>query len=247
MIAKDMIQFLREDILDDIQLPYLWSDIELLRYLNYAEVQACRRGHLLIDETTANDSGTAATAGTLGQKPLCSLTLVAGQAVYNLSPKILMVKRCQLAGMSYPLTGPLTYVEADELMSGWRGTSGTVGTSGSGGFPSAFLNEPGNTITFLLAPSASGTAYLTVVRLPLISFTIDGSPEVPEAYHEGLINWAAHLAYMKADSETNNANRAAYYEQIFTDQFGPLPNAKSERLRKTMMINTRMRPRPFGS
>ena len=43
MIAKDMIQFLREDILDDVNLPYLWPDTELLRYLNYAEVQACRR------------------------------------------------------------------------------------------------------------------------------------------------------------------------------------------------------------
>jgi hypothetical protein len=247
MIAKDMIQFLREDILDDVNLPYLWPDTELLRYLNYAEVQACRRGHLLIDETTANDSGTAATAGTLGQKPLCTLTLVAGQATYNLSPKILMVKRCQLAGMSYPLTGPLTYVEADELMSGWRGTSGTVGTSGSGGFPSGFLNEPGNTITFLLAPSASGTAFLTVSRLPLISFTLDGSPEIPEAYHDGLKNWAAHLAYMKPDSETFNPGRAQIYEKLFTDEFGPLPNAKSERLRKTMMMQGRMRPRQFGS
>lgn len=247
MIAKEIIQFLREDILDDIKLPYLWPDPELLRFVNYAEVQACRRAHLLIDDTTANDSGTAATAGTLGQKPLCSLSLVAGQAVYNLSPKILMVKRCQLIGMSYPLVGPLTYAEADEWMAGWRGTSGTVGTSGSGGFPSGYLNEPGNTITFLLAPSASGTANLIVSRLPLMSFGLDGSPEIPESYHEGLLNWAAHLAYMKPDSETFNPGRAQIYEKLFTDQFGPLPDAKSERLRKTMMMNARMRPRQFGS
>lgn len=247
MIAKDAIQVLREDKLDDVELPHLWSDPELLRFYNYAEVQACRRGHLLIDETTANDSGTAATAGTMGQKPLCLLTLIAGQAVYNLSPKILMVKRCQLSGMDYPLTGPLTYAEADELMSGWRGTSGTVGTAGSGGYPSGFLNEPGNTITLLLAPSAAGTAYLTVSRLPLMSFGLDGSPEIDESYHEGLLNWAAHLAFMKPDSETFNANLSTYYEKLFTDQFGPLPNAKSERLRKTMMMQARMRPRQFGS
>lgn len=247
MIAKDAIQYLREDILDDVELPYLWPDTQLLRFLNYGEVQACRRGHLLIDETTANDFGTAATAGTLGQKPLCTLTLVAGQSVYNLSPKILMVKRCQIIGMDYPLIGPLTYAEADELMSGWRGTSGTVGTAGSGGFPTAFLNEPGNTITFLLAPPSSGTASLVVSRLPLMSFSLEGSPEIPESYHEGLINWAAHLAYEKSDSDTFNADRAAYYERLFTDQFGPLPNAKSERLRKTIMMSSRMRPRQFGS
>jgi hypothetical protein len=247
MIAKDAIQILREDILDDVKLPYLWPDASLLRGLNYAEVQACRRGHLLIDETTANDSGTAATAGTAGQKPLCSLTLIAGQAVYNLSPKILMVKRCQVIGMDYPLTGPLAYAEADELMSGWRGTSGTVGTSGSGGYPSGWLNEPGNTITFLLAPSANGVANLVVSRLPLMSFPIDGSPEIPEHYHEGLLNWVAHLAYLKNDSDTFNPARAEYYEKLFTEQFGPLPNARSERLRKTIMMQSRMRPRPFGS
>jgi len=247
MIAKDAILFLREDILDDVAIPYLWSDKELLRGLNYAEVQACRRGHLLIDEITENDSGTASTAGTAGQKPLCLLNLIAGQATYDLSPKILMVKRCQIIGMNYPITGPLTYSEIDELMFGWRGTSGTVGTSGEGGFPSAFINEPGNTITFVLAPYSDGIANLTVSRLPLMPFTFEGSPEINESYHRGLLNWATHLAFMKPDSETFNANRASYYEKIFTDEFGPLPNARSEHLRKTMMMQSRMRPRQFGS
>jgi len=247
MIGQELVNNLRSDILDDVAIPYLWSDPELLRYLNYAEVQACRRSHLLIDSQTANDSGTAATAGTLGQKPLCQLTLVAGQAVYNLSPKILQIKRCQLSGMSYPLRGPLSYYEADEQMSGWMGTSGTVGTSGSGGYPSGFLNEPGNTITFLLAPSASGTAYLTISRLPLISFTLQTSPEIQESYHEGLMNWAARLAYLKNDSETFNPEKAKYYESIFTAQFGPLPDAKTERMVKILSQQGRMRSRQFGS
>lgn len=248
-IGKELVQILRNDILDDVKLPYLWSDPELLRGLNYAEVQACRRAHLLIDGVTANDSGTAATASTAGQKPLCRLSLVAGQSVYNLSPKILMVKRCQIQGMSYPLTGPLTYAESDEMMSGWFGTSGTVCTAGSGGFPSSFINElgTGNTVTFLLAPVADGTAFLTVSRLPLVSFTLQTAPEIPESYHEGLLNWAAHLAYMKNDAEIFNPERAAYYEQIFTAQFGELPTAKSEQLRRIVQMSSRMRPRQFGS
>jgi hypothetical protein len=247
MLGKELVSNLRNDTLDDVKNPFLWTDPELLRYLNYAEVQACRRAHLLIDGTTANDFGTAATSGTAGQRPLYELTLVAGTSVYNLSMKVLQVKRCQLEGMNYPLVGPLTYKEADEYMSGWMGTSGTVGTCSSAGYPAAFLNEPGNTITFLLAPSLAGKAFLIISRLPLLPFTLNNSPEIAEAYHEGLMNWAAHLAYLKNDSETFNPEKAKYYEDIFTAQFGPLPSAKTERMVKTLIQQGRMRPRAFGS
>lgn len=289
MLGLDLVTALRESRLDDNVVPYLWSNTELLRFLNYAEVQACRRAHLLIDGTTANDSGTSATAGTAGQKPLCTLSIVAGQATYSLSPKILQVRRCQLRTMTYPLLGPVTYAELDERQSGWWGTAGIVITSGTGGIvtnawtageaytsgtsdahgthatagtyatagtiitaqlggqPYCFLNEPTNTITFILAPSANDTAQLVVSRIPLLPFTLTSSPEIEERYHEGLLDWAAHLAFRKPDSETINLNLSAIYEQDFTRQFGPLPDAYSEKMRKTISMAGRMRPRTFGS
>jgi hypothetical protein len=247
MTGQELITHLRESVLDDAAPPYLWQDSELLRYLNYAEVQACRRAHLIIDGTTANDSGTAGTAGTLGQKPLCTLALIANQATYNLSPKILQIKRCQLLSMEVPLTGPVQYPEMDEFVSGWIGTSGTVGTAGSGGYPTYFLNEPGNTITFVRAPSLNDTASLVVSRIPLMQFTARSSPEIEEKYHEGLMDWATHLAYMKNDSDTINLNLAKIYEDKFTMQFGSLSNAYSDRMRKTLSQRQRMRPREFGS
>jgi hypothetical protein len=247
MTGQELIANLRESILDDTAPPYLWSDTELLRGLNYAEVQACRRAHLIIDGTTANDNGTAATAGTMGQKPLCALTIIADQAFYNLSPKILQIKRCQLKSMTYPLIGPVAYPELDEKMSGWIGTSGTFGTAGSGGVPTYFLNEPGNTITFVLAPAYIDTASLVVSRIPLTPFTLRTSPEIDEKYHEGLMDWAAHLAFMKPDAETINLNLAKVYEDRFTRQFGILPDAYSDRMRKVLSQRQRMRPREFGS
>lgn len=247
MTGQELLTSLREDILDDAELPYLWKDTTLLRYLNYAEVQACRRGYLIIDGSTSNDSGTAGTAGTLGQKPLCTLSLVPGQAVYNLSPKILQVKRCQLASLTYPLQGPLSYFELDELVSGWKGTGGVVGTAGTGGYPFGFLNEPNDTITFIQAPFAADTAYLVVSRLPLMQFSLGTSPEIEEKHHDGLLDWAAHLAYMRNDSDSQNLNLAQIHENKFTQRFGPLPEAKAERLRKTLSQNQRMRSRAFGS
>jgi hypothetical protein len=262
MTGQELVAHLRESILDDSAPPYLWQDTELLRYLNYAEVQACRRAHLIIDGTTKNDNGTAATAGTLGQKPLCMLPIIANVATYNLSPKVLQVKRCQLMSMTYPLPGPKSYSEIDELQSEWWGTAGTLGTSGlystagsagtvgasgTGGYPYTFLNEPGNTITFILAPSTNDIAALVVSRIPLTPFTLQTSPEIEEKYHEGIMDWAAHLAYMKNDSDTINLNLSKVYDDKFIRQFGSLPDAYSDRMRKTLSQKQRMRSRTFGS
>lgn len=262
MTGQELIAHLRESILDDMALPYLWQDTELLRYLNYAEVQACRRAHLIIDGSTLSDNGTAATAGTLGQKPLCMLPIIANVATYNLSPKVLQVKRCQLMSMTYPLPGPKSYSEIDELQPDWwgtrgtlgtagsystAGTAGTVGASGTGGCPYTFFNEPGNTITFILAPSANDIAALVVSRIPLTPFTLQISPEIEEKYHEGLMDWAAHLAYMKNDSDTINLNLAKVYEDKFSRAFGQLPDAYSDRMRKVLSQKQRMRSREFGS
>lgn len=247
MTGKELIAVTRNDILDDVQIPYLWSDAEILRNLNYGEVQACRRAHLIIDSSTANDSGTAATAGTAGQKPLCQVSIIANTATYNLSPKILQVRRCQLSSMTYPLDGPKTYAELDDFSDGWTGTGGLIGTTGTGGVPQYFINEPGNTITFVKRPTDAATAYLVVSRIPLLSFTINTSPEIMEQYHYGLCNWAAKLCYSKNDSETFNLAMAKEYEARFIQEFGQLPDAYSERMRRTVLQQGSIRPRVFGS
>ncbi len=251
MIGSELVQYLREDILDDAVVPYLWPDLFLLRALNYAEVQACRRAHLLIDSTTVLDSGTAGTASTAGQQALCKFSVVAGTSTYTLSRKILQVRRCQLASQARPLKGPLTYAELDDFMPGWQGTCGTtgiiVGSAGSGGIPTLFLNEPGHLVILVLAPSTDDTAYLVVSRLPLIPFTLNTAPEIDEKDHEGLLNWAAHLAYSKNDAETYNPQKARDHAAKFTEQFGELPDAYTDRMIKTLSQHQRMRPRVFGS
>ena len=246
MNGKELIAHLRESILDDVALPHLWSDAELLRWLNYAEPQACRRANLIIDSSTANDAGTSGTGGTAGQKPLCQVSITANQAVYSVSPKILQIRRCQLSTMTYPLTGPVTDAELDDLFSGWQGTAGTVGTAGTGGVPT-FFRFNGSSIVFILAPSTNDTAYLTVSRLPLQPFGLNTSPEIDEQYHIGLCDWAAHLAYMKPDTETINLNLSKMYEAKFIEQFGTLQDATIQEWRKTLSQKARMRPREFGS
>jgi hypothetical protein len=245
--GQELLAYMRISVLDDNVLPYLWSDLEILAFLNYAEIQACRRANLIIDSSTASDSGTAGTASTMGVKPLCTLPVIAGQATYQLSPKILQVKRCQLGSMTVPLSGPVSRSSLDNLVSGWMGTGGIVGTAGTNGFPCCFENEPTNTLTLIPSPSANDTVYLTISRLPLLPITLSTSPSIDPKYEEGICDWAAHLAFMKPDSDTINLNLAKVYSDRFSAQFGPAPNAHAERIRKTLSQSQRMQPRQFGS
>lgn len=252
MTGQELVDSLRE-ILDDYAAPYLWSDAELLRYLNLAENQACRRAQLITDGSNAQDHGTSGTAGTAGGgvADLCRVTLIPNTSTYILSRLILQIRRVKLATMTDPLI-PITRDELDDLWSNWESDSGTAGTAGTAGgdgpvYPSHFISELGNELILVKAPTINDVASLVVVRLPLQQFTLITSPEIPERHHDGLLDWAAHLAYMKNDSDTLNLNLAAVYEKRFLDRFGPLPDAYSEKMRRELPRKQRMRPRAFGS
>ncbi len=63
----------RVSFLEDNVSPQLWSDLELKRYANEAEVEACRRSELLFDSTTPD---------------VCQIAVVADVATYPLHSKI---------------------------------------------------------------------------------------------------------------------------------------------------------------
>lgn len=253
MTGAELLSDLRSRI-DDEVVPYLWSDAELMRYLNYAQAQACRRAQLIVDGSNAQDLGTSGTAGTAGggMAPLASVTIIPNTATYTLSRLVLQIKRVKLATMAYPLT-PITRDELDAQWSDWEavsGTNGTAGTAGTSGdsavYPDYFLSELGNELRLVKIPTINDTASLIVVRLPLQQFTASTSPEISEKHHDGLIDWAAHLAYMKNDSDTMNLNLASVYDKKFTERFGPMPDAYSEKMRRELPRRQRMRARGFG-
>jgi hypothetical protein len=246
MTGQDLVDELRETYLDDKVVPYNWSDIELLKYCNRAEKQACRRAYLIIDSTTPTD-GTSGTSG----NPICQLTIVPNIALYNLSPLVLQVERVKLDSMAYPLRAR-TRDELDACTFQWGLASGTSGTAGTAGgdpvcFPEWFVHEVGKELILARTPTINDTVRLIVSRLPLVDFTFGTSPEVEEHHHDGLPLWAAHLAFQKPDSDTQDIALAASYDKAFTERFGPMPDAYMEKMRKMLPRQQRMRPREFGS
>jgi hypothetical protein len=95
---------------------------------------------------------------------------------------------------------------------------------------------PINTLT-LNSTAGTGTAGLGITY-----------PESPAQYHIKMLSWAAHLAFLKNDSETFNLAKAEKFERDFDRDFGKALSAKVKTfLRSNNLNSARMRPRQLGS
>jgi hypothetical protein len=238
MTGQEIIDQLRI-MLDDVEVPYLWPDAELLRYANEAEREACRRALLIKDRTTSADSGT---------KGICSLSLGSGTADYTLSPLVIQILRVKLpsdaaassagtAGYGSPLQ-QYTRDEMDDIAYDWENLTGT---------PEAFISEAGNELQIIPIPTFATTAKLIVYRLPLVDFTDATSPEIHSQYHFAMVDWALHLAYIKNDSDTLNGELSKYHAGKFELSFGGPVNFRDLAMRKSIARLGQMRARVFGS
>jgi len=221
MNAEQLIWTARQFYLDDVEQPYQWTDQFLLRFLNEAEKEACRRQRLIEDEATA---------------AVCEITMVSGTATYTVDNRVLLVDRIRLSDGS-ELTKKTTE-ELYEESSVWRSATGT---------PTLYVQ---NNQTILVNPTPDDdddgdTLYLSVWRLPLVDMTIDLSPEINPEYHESLLEWVAFRAYQMRDEETYNPDRAGSHLSLFNERFGtPLPAGVREHQKRSPK-RLRLRPRPY--
>lgn len=208
MNVGDFIAAFRSDTRDNTE-GFLWSDEDIVRYLNEAVDEAAERAKLIEDSTTAD---------------CCTITLVPGQATYDLHASVIQVKRVTFAGKPLHMSS----VEAeDEMGFGWENREGPQPQK-------AIVNGQATTITFIPKPTEAGTVSLTVYRTalePLDAADLDGTPELKAVYHPRLKNWMYRCAYLKRDAETLNEAKAAEHEAMFERDFGPKPSASVQRQR----------------
>lgn len=198
--------------LDDTVAPFLWSDAELLAHLNEAEREAALRARLLTDSTTAN---------------VAVITLVAGQAAYTVSPLVIEIRRAKVDGQYHTLTH--TSPEAlDRKYIDWETRQGD---------PAEFFEQSGQ-IQLVPVPRENGTLRLVVYRYPLTAMVMPTDPETPGAkvapelpaeFHEQLVPWALHRAYLKRDNDTYDETRSNAHLAEFAASFGERPDANTRR------------------
>lgn len=226
MKRPELLAAFRQDA-DDEANAHLWSDAELLRFLNDAQREACERAHLLRDASTA---------------AVCQVAVVAGTAVYPLSALILRVERAQLRLDALPLSVSST-PEMDARAGNWQSWRGRprwlVVDSDAG-------SSTGLSGRLCPTPTEADTLDLVVSRLPLAPMnTDDDAPEIGARLHLGLVQWMLHLAYLKRDVETFNETKAALHETIFSQLFGERIDANAQRKQAERRTHT-VQFREFG-
>lgn len=204
MNVADFLAAFRSDLRDE-EPPYLWSDQELVRYLNTAVQEACERAKLIEDVRT--------------------ITLEPNVSTYQLNPSVFEIKRVTLRDK--PLDE--TSVEAlDEECRGWESMKGLprwfIFEQASGTRPPS--------LRLVRMPAQVDTLTVTVYRGALKPLSADldqARPEIPERFHEQLKDWLYRCAYLKHDTETLDRARAAEFEGLFATNFGLRPDANVQR------------------
>lgn len=176
--------------LDDSAVPYKWSDVELVAYINDTINELCEKARILVDSST---------------EAICKLTLAAGTAKYPLDSRVVEVLRGRLVTGDRKVTRS-TRSFMDAHSSGWDSATASTGT------PKNFLGDlDTGFITLTPTPDAVDTMWLTVVRFPLVQMSIaspDAVPEIHFKYHFELLDGICGRAYLKQDPETYDPKKA---------------------------------------
>lgn len=209
MNVAEFIAAFRADLRDDVD-GELWSDADIVRYLNDAVQEANERAFLTEDRATP---------------AVCSITLTADVSTYNLHPSVIRIKRLTYLGRPLDET---SVEEMDAESSNWESRSGEprryIFEQASGGSPARVRLWP--------TPTSAGTIALTVNRGALKKLTVDigtAKPELPERFHERLKDWVYRCAYLKQDADAFDKSKAIEFEASFERSFGARPDANVQR------------------
>lgn len=188
---------------DDVALPQLWSDADVISFLNEAQKEACIRARLLMASST--------------------ITLVVAQANYRLAANVIDVLVARLPNTNTALCRESELSLQDKFYSGKpSGYSVEGDPSGDGAL--------GRELWLDYLPAVVDTLTLRCHTLPtaMVTPTTD-YPQIGPEHHRPMIDWALHLAFRKRDSDTQDLARADRYEARFTASFGMRQSANVRR------------------
>jgi hypothetical protein len=202
--------------LDDELAPYLWSDNELLDYINDTVRDAAVRASLSVQD----DVPIVLIPGT--NKYALPNSIQQVNAVYLLSKPSNILRRTSFRAQreyrpAITQTGTPHAYALDQT------------AAGTGDYTGTFIR----TITFINTPTLVDTAMLDVVRLPNLLKDDDGVPEMDDFWHPDLILGITGLAYLKKDADTFDPKRSVRDLQLFEDRFGVRIPASVMRERQT--------------
>lgn len=208
--------------LDDEAFPYLWSDIDLLDYINEAIQDACIRANLDVQDEV--------------QIPFTQNIDLTFKNKYALPFGTLYVKSVRLA------SNPGRTLCATSLRQIERDTHGRPISTGAPNTYATDQTQDGRgqqcgirvrTLYFMPTPSVADTALVDIVRVPCDLENDSDVPEIDAVWHSDLIYGVTSLAYLKRDTDTFDEKKSNRDGAIFEERFGPRLPAVVIRERQT--------------
>ncbi|MFG5779871.1 hypothetical protein ACFIQF_22655 [Comamonas sp. J-3] len=208
----------------DVEEPYRAQDADVIDWLNDAQVQACVRGRLLVAEL---------------DPALCLIDLSAGQNVYPLHPALYEIINLQI-GDSLRAPRPIALKSREWLnaeLPEWRNYQR----------PACYAVQTDTGLRLVGAVETGERLAIEAYRLPLVPMTAPAdpadpnavwpSPEIHDAHHEHLIQWALHKAFSIPDSELIDPQRSVLAEKAFADYFGSMPDSNMRRITREDVVH----------
>lgn len=210
MTGQELLDLVRLR-LDDAVEPYLWSDAELLSYLNEGIREAADRARLLPFNT---------------EEPIPAIDPVgvsAGDPMVELHELITEIDRVVWVSQGHRRKLEPTSIETLDRSYGanWETLVG---------HPVEYIYDPPY-IRLFRTPSVDGTIQLRGWRLPEQEVRSTTPIELPRKHHERLADWVLFRAYSKQDADTMSPDAAAKAEAAFVQSFGYRHDAHAQRKR----------------
>ena len=228
MRTDELLGELRNHMLRDVSdqvagaSDYLWSDNGLIRYINEAQNRFARQTKCIRDAVTPK---------------VCQFTTVADQQFYTLDPHVVSIISIRMTGDRADLARaghsdfdtyrqPDTYffdpAQLAQMPPGkplaWSTDEGVIQDS-YGSFTAPQLRL----YPIPTSPYAGVVGNMRVARVPLVKLSIsmpEAVPEIPEAHHMDMLNWAAYLALRGVDLDVAGGgawDRAKEFRAAFDD------------------------------
>lgn len=221
--ARDLLKKLRED-LQDLFDPFLWSDSELLRYLNEGQIEFCRQGIPLFDSSSA----------------VTRIPVSNNEPRVPFDESILDLKNVFLIEMqgAVPFHRKLRIGTQDNFLALWPTYAHDYGVQR---YPETLMHQQGevfdvfidydsNHLYLAQVPNRSMDLQLSVERIPVdVIDDCDITIEVHRMHHPAILSWASYMAFLRQDSETFDERAASRFYNQFVDY---ATRAKDEKLKR---------------
>jgi len=204
MNASELADYFRSQVRDDVE-PYLWTDEEVLTYMNEAQKMFVRLTNGIYDVTST---------------VCCRVTVTAGQKYVALHPSLLEIRKAYYVEPVTLIKRELNLIslaDVESLKSNDYGAAINPAIQDLPGRVDYMLTgEERNKARLINVPTENTYIDLAIARLPLTALSSTQLVlEVPDEHHVNLIEWMKYLAYNKQDGDAFNTRTATESEMRF--------------------------------